>query len=196
MSETAGSLADALLRRVRDPRGTATDIFSVFNVLSHCQRFVNAATRAVLIDVPLYRFPGNPFIQISGITPPILRVEQVRAFGRTLERGDWTQLQNHDPTWLKRRASLPLFWSQIGGDLLCIWPSAISQDACQVVVTGTKYTADLTVYNQPLELPDHHAAAILTMGEELLLLRQRLMSLAMKAAAERQKVAIGYGRPT
>lgn len=196
MAELAGDLATALLRRVRDPHGTANDIFSVFVVLSHCQRFVNAATRAVLVEAILFRFPGNPFVQISHLTPPIQRVEQVRAFGRTLTRVDWTTYANHDPTWIKKRASLPLVWSPVGGDILCIWPSAIAPEACEVTVTGTKYTPDLTDPLQELELPSQHSPAILTMGEELLLLRQRLMSLSLKAAAERGVKNIQHGRAT
>lgn len=196
MVETAGSLATSLLRRVRDPRGLAHDIFTVFVVLSHCQRLVNAATRAVLVDVPLYRFPGNPFVTVSRLTPAIMRVEQVRAFDQTLERIEWTMLANHDPTWLKRQASVPVVWSPVGGDVLCIWPAASSVDACQAIVTGTKYTADLLTFNQMMELPDQHAAAIINMGEEILLLRQRLMSLSLKAAAERSKAIIMQGRPT
>lgn len=195
MAETAGSLATSLLSRVRDPRGTAHELFTVFVILSHCQRLVNAATRAVLVDVPLYRFPGNPFIPVCQITPAIMRVEQVRAFDQVIPRTDWTSLANHNPTWLKRQASVPMVWAPVGGDLLCIWPAASSPDACQAVVTGTKYTADLTTFNQPMELPDQHSAAILNMGEELLLLRQRLMSLSLKAAAERQKATLMQGRP-
>ena len=195
MAETAVSLYLALGRRLRDPSNLAHPPVYVIPLLSYIQQIVNASTGAIKTSATVTfssTIPHN-FTDVTTALPTVARVERVLYQNQDLDRVPWPQYIHHDPYWARRAGSQPLQWDMVGRGLLTVWPSVLNT-AESVTVIGTKVTTALTVGGSVTELPDQHMPAILSMAEQLLLLRQRLLA-SMKPAVEHFERALPTGIP-
>lgn len=196
MAETATNLVIALARRIRDPANTAHPIASVITLLSHIQRVINSATGAVKTSATLTLaspYPQNLYdTSVSPLTA-FDRIERVTYQNDDLERGNWREMHAHDPYWATAAGVLPREWDRIGRGLLVVTPSLVNAGA-SVVCTGTKALAALTTGASATEMPDNHMPAILAMGEQLLLMRQRLMA-SVKPSVEQLDKMLPKGMP-
>ncbi len=194
MVTTAGALRAAAQRRVRDTDGTAHSDTIVLDLLSHCQRAVNAKNKSVLGTTTKTLLRNQPLIHIqSSLNDNILRIERVQYQGRDLERVQWTSLAHHNPRWFRLTDRIPRVWDVIGRDLFLVWPSPPIGVTVTVDVTYTKSTVDLTTDGDSLEVDEQHSPAILTLMEQLLLMRQRLLP-AIASAAQRTNTDVEQGR--
>lgn len=198
MAETVGSLRTAILRRIRDPNGTAHAAADVRTILSAAQRMVNAKTRALINSVTLNRVARRPLIAVNAaVSASLLRVESVQDSKRELQHIAWPSLGHHDPFWFRRTAPSATVWSNVGHDLLLVWPAIPAANASEgLLATGTAITTDLSGNDSIVtDLPDQHMPAVLDIAEQLLLLRQRLFA-SLKQATEKQGERADLGSAT
>ena len=181
MAEVAGTLVDTVLRRVRDPGGTAHSRAFTRELLSDLQRHVNGATRAVLTTATLTLNPRQQLYSISGLLTDCLRVEYVRDAGRDVPPVPWRTLGRADRLWTRKVGSTPEAWATIGRDLLVITPGM--DETRTVTVVYTTLTTALAADQDATELPDQRLPAVLDLAEAILLLRHRLLSVAPSAAS-------------
>lgn len=195
MAEIASSLVTALGRRIRDPNSTAHASASVITLLSHIQRCVNAMTGAVKTNqaVTLPADVPHSFSDMTATLTSFVRIERVLYQNEDVLRGDWRRYAHIDPYWARRAGSRPLMWDMVGRGLFVVTPT-IPGLGGTVTAIGTKLTTALTVGSSATELPDEHMPAILAMGEQLLLMRQRLLA-SVKPAVEQFNKILPTGIP-
>lgn len=199
MAETAGSLATALSRRIRDPNNTAHSLTVVYDILSHCQRLVNAATDAKRSQVTFVHNGQTPTAAI--FSNGLFRVSEIRIgkdaanapYGTPLPQMNWKKLAAKDPYWYERRDHHPRFWDVVGQNPLLLWPQWAGQ--LYVAARTLANTATLTGASDITELPDQHMPQILNLAETVLLLRQRLLASVAQSAERSQRVGQGLAVP-
>jgi hypothetical protein len=195
MAETVSSLVTALGRRIRDPNSLAHSSTNVTTLLSHIQRVVCAATGALKTStaVSFTATNSHPIYDTTSTITGLVRIERVLYRNEDVLRSPWQQWLQQDPYWLRTPGSRPLRWDMIGRRLLAITPPIINS-AETFTVIGTKVTTALVNSSDATELPDQHMPAILTIAEQLLLLRQRLLA-SVKPAVEHLQRALPLGIP-
>lgn len=195
MAELASSLVTALGRRIRDPNSTAHASGSVITLLSHIQRCVNAMTGAVKVstDVTVSTTSVHAFTDMTSSLTTHVRVERVLYQNDDVLHCAWTKYAHIDPYWTRRAGSRPLMWDMVGRGLFVVTPSLPGLGGT-VTALGTKLTTALTIGSSATELPDEHMPAILAMGEQLLLIRQRLLA-SVKPAVEQFNKILPTGIP-
>lgn len=168
-----------ILRRVRDTAGTA-HIDVLLDVMSDCQRLVNACYGGVLTDDTLTLTPGQTIYAYSDFTPAdVVRVLDVSLYDRPLHRTDWKMFAAHNPRWVHAQG-VPRTWDTCGHTLLIVYPSPV--EATTVTVRYIPELVDLTSGGN-YEIPDHHVVLVEDLVCEILLLRQRLFPSIDEAAS-------------
>lgn len=200
MAETAGSLATALSLRIRDPQNTAHPLAVVYEVLSHCQRLVNAAGDVRReVSTSSLSASTNPFTSL--FINNRMRVSEVRigasntqaATAPPLPRINWRQLAVRDPHWLRATAPRPRYWDLIGQNILLLWPNWSQPVTVQRRILTNPAT--LTGSGSVTELPDQHMPMILALAESVLLLRHRLLASVPQSAERSQRISQGLAVP-
>lgn len=177
MAETVGTLATELLRRVRDPNGLAHARADVRNLLSHCQRIINAHTDAVLTTEDITVPAGSVFLSLAVDASTIDRLSSVRVDGRDLPCVPWNTLQHHDRQWPRATSDIPMVWTPIGRTMFVVWPAP--RTTITVTLVGVKATASLASSDSlTTDVRDTHMPALLNIAEQVVLLRHRLMASA------------------
>lgn len=189
MATTVAALVAELGRRMRDPDHLAHSAADKEEILLHCQRVVASANHTAIVQVDAtYAATGFPLIDFINVN--LLRVERIQIDDHSdLDRIDWRSLANHNPRWLSVRGR-PRVWDMIGRQYVLVWPQPLT--TITVTLFGTHRTG---FGDAALELPDEYAPGVLTMAEQLLLLRQRLF-LSIAPSAEHGKADIYSGRAT
>lgn len=187
MAEVAGTLVDTVLRRVRDPGGTAHGRTFTRELVSDLQRHVNGATKAVVTTATLTLNPRQQVYGINGLLPDCLRIEYVRDAGRDVPMVPWRSIGQADRHWSRRTGSRPNAWATCGRDLLIITPGM--EETRTVTVVYTTLTTALAADMDATELPDQRLPAVLDLAEAILLMRHRLLGV-VGPAAERLKATL------
>ena len=175
MPDVAKNLTDELLRRVRDVHGLAHTREFARTVLSKSQQVLNTLLAIKLTATSLTTYPLQQFYTISGLltgTDAITRVIAVRDGARDLvPLANFRQLAHLDRRWVRKLGPRFEAWTQIGRDMLVIYPA--KQLGGTVTVRGTKLTTELTGEATELELPNEFHDYIITLAEVILLAKQR-----------------------
>lgn len=187
---TAGSLISEVLRRVRDPNGTAHGRTFVLSLLDSLQVFVNAQTAALLGEATVTVSGPYGLLNIALLLPTTcVRVEAIRDGTRDLPRADsWRVLAQADRGWLGRPGSRPETWCRIGPSWAAIYP--VPADPFDLTLVFVRKPVTLTTEAVTVELPAPLIPALVTLAEEVLLLRQRLFP-SMQVAQSRFGQAVG-----
>ena len=200
MPATAGTLLDILARRVRDPGNVAHPRDFARDVLSRCQRALNAALGLVTRDDTLVLDAGTPQIyNVTAKLPNAVRLLAVRDGTRQLTRMDWRFLGAADSGWPLRRGDAFTTWSLIGWDRLLLYPAPRSTGGREAVtVVSVGLTTALTTDAIELDLPNHTHTLLLDLAEAILLLRDRQFEtfqdvLARLTPRVAEAVAAGQG---
>lgn len=180
MSRNLGPTTEILLRRVRQYGGFALTPSFALEIYSRCEQLTNAATRRVLssssLSIPkqqlLFNFRDSlpSAIEITNIT------ESNRKLSQILSLGD---LASYDITWFRNITSDRFeSWSQIGRDILIIYPGKATASSVNVeyVKLLTLYDDFTAHYNTASELPDEDVDLALGLAEIICLLRFRLLA--------------------
>ena len=177
---TAGSLADELSLRLRDPINTAHNRLLVLQVIAEAQRLVNAENRAVLSSADLTVDSDTHILIVPLLLPFAMRVETIRDGVRDVTRCDWREIAEADRLWLKRRGGHVVAWAHFSPSRVLLYPSAETT----LTVVYTKRTNPITTNATLMELDQALHPAILNLAEHILLTRQKLFP-SMKPASER-----------
>lgn len=178
----AGTLVDALLRRLRDSGGVATSRLLAREWLTHAQRFVNAATREVLATYPLTTQVDQCAYTLFGDVTTGVRIEAIRAGNRDVKQIDWRALPQIDLDWFRARGPRHEVFAPFGRDVFFVWPALDETASLDVVVT--KLTDTLTVDSVEIEVANDTAPAVLDLAETIACIRLRKFEAGL-AALER-----------
>lgn len=179
--------------RVRDPQHLATPEAVKQTILSEAQRVVAVATKA-LITPSTRTYTPTLLPVVDYTTFEIASVVSILVFDRELPRVPWRTLAQHDPYWITRAAPAPTCWDMIGRRHFLLWPRPIG-GSIAYKLRGVAIPPDLGSAGLNMAIDDQHMPGILTLAEQLLLLRQRLL-VSLVPAAERQKADVTVGRAT
>ncbi|MBV6467008.1 MAG: hypothetical protein PGMFKBFP_02340 [Anaerolineales bacterium] len=167
---------------MRDVHGLAHSRELARTLLSHSQRLLNSILGIVTTATTFTTYPHQQFYQISGLLTgddAITKVMAVREGSRDLiHLANIRQLTHLDTRWV--RAIGPRFdaWTQLGRDMLIIYPAKTVGSA--VTVVGAKLTTALTGEDTALELPNEYHDHIVSLAEIMLLAKQRDLVQAVR----------------
>ena len=140
MPDTAGTLLDILARRVRDPSNVAHPRDFARDVLSRCQRALNAGLGLITREDTLVLDAVTPQVyNVMAKLPNAVRLLAIREGTRQLAKVDWTMLGAVDPSWPIRVGAVFAAWSLIGRDRLLLYPGVAEtggREAVTVVSVG------------------------------------------------------------
>lgn len=193
MAETVGTLVTALGRRIRDPNNLAHTSPNVITLLNAVQHVVNAMTGAVKQSVTASIAISPAFGLLSNVNSGVVRVERMLYRGQDVIRAPWNRFAAVDPGWVRRPGGRPLMWDMVGRTLIAFTP-AIPLSAETITLIGTKTLATLSTAGQATEVSDQLMPAVLSMAEQLLLQRQRLLA-SVKPSVEHFEKALKAGIP-
>ena len=182
MPDVAKTLTDQVLRRVRDVHGLAHSRDLARTILSHSQRLINSLLGIVTTSTTFTTYPHQQFYQISGLltgSDAITKVMAVRESSRDLTHlTNIRQLHHLDTRWV--RAIGPRFdaWTQLGRDMLIIYPAKVTSST--VTIVGAKLTTTLTGEDTALEMPNEYHDHIVSLAEVMLLAKQRDLTQAVR----------------
>ena len=179
MAETATTLLDTILHRLRDVGavGTAHSRAFVLARLSEVQRVVNTGTRVVLDTATLTTAAQLPFYQISTDLTTTVRVIGVRESNRELTFTPWRELKQIDNDWHRRIGDRFDLWSLIGRDQLILYPT--KKAASSVTVIFAKLTNALSTEGTATEMPNDELPLLVDVTIALLLAKSKnLVALA------------------
>ena len=171
MAENAGVKTSELLQRVRDPQGAVHSRAFTVDILSQCQRLVNAKTGLVTGSASLGLSGRQLFYSpLSTLLPEASAVTGVRYQGANLERTTPEELRALDSTWF-RRIGFPEAYTVIGREILVISPAVEFNET--VTVDYIKLTTDFVGEESSFELADQDTPSVLDLAEIILLTRWR-----------------------
>lgn len=167
-------LITQVLERVRDPNGTAHTRIFVREILTECQRLVNADSRAVLGEADVTVEGDTPFLQVTNLLgTSCIRIETIRDGVRDLTKApSWRSIAQIDRRFLKRTGGIVDVWTPIGPMLVLLYPAPDHPTVLTCIYT--KLTTAFTDETIGVELPDPLVPAMLNLAEQILLCRQRL----------------------
>lgn len=186
MATLAGPLVDTVLRRVRDPQGSAHPRDMVRWFLSLAQQVANAGLRSVFVTTSFTTTPFQQVYTLNGLFPNAVRIEAIREGDRNLARVGWPELAQVDRRWSRRTGQRFEVWAPIGRDLFVIHPAQPA--AATVTVVADKLTNSLSADTTVVELTVGDLPVVADLTEAVLDLRARLFEPAT-AALERLAVA-------
>lgn len=192
MAVLMSDMVTALGRRMRDPAHLAHASADKVGLLYRCERIVCAATKAIMPRQAITYAPTVfPVHQISALN--FTRIERVEYAGKALDHVPWKTLWQHKPNWLQERGE-PRVWDMFGRRYVLIWPMPATPSVT-VTLVGVRLTKTIDTINGVFELQEEHMPGVLSLAEQLLLLRQRLFA-SITPAAERAKADVRAGRAT
>lgn len=177
MSWTVNQATDAILRRVRDVGGVAhNDV--LLDVLSDCQRVVNACYGNVLTDTTFTTTANKSIYYWTDIASDIVRIVQVSIDGRILHKTEWRQLSQNDPFWMQS-SGVPRVWDTIGHNLF-----VLSKPPNSAITVSVRYVSECIdlVAGGSFAVDETCVPLIMDLTCEVLLLRQRLFPSIEEAA--------------
>ena len=191
MTRLAGPTTEELLRRVRQEGDFAIPFDTAIDLLSKCQRIVNAGRRKVVALGGISIAKSKLVYNLRDELPEAIDVLSVDAFvfvpplvtRKLFKVANIHELTALDPTWFRNITGTRLeAWAQIGRDILIIYPGLTS--VTSVVVKYTKLTTVFVNraqdYNTAFELPDEDVDLALGLAEVILLTRFRVLDAAAK----------------
>jgi len=178
MARNAGPTTEILLKRVREYGGLSTPLATGMQLLSRCQRVVNAGLGLVIesafLAVPIKTLVFNYRVALPKAVD-IITVGTVgdRRFQRVNRLIDFAA---YDVEWWRNITGTRIeAFCQVGRELLFLYPGLAVADG--VVVVYTKLTTEVNDavadYDVGLDLPDENIDDALSLAEAILLASSR-----------------------
>jgi hypothetical protein len=185
MAQSVGPLVDQLLRRVRDPHGTAHARALVRRFLNYAEGFVGVAEQANLESFTFTTDPLRVLYNCKDVDPTmrILAIRSVMWNGKDLVKTPFGMLGGTSMTWFRDIGQDYLTWSPIGRDLFVLYP-AMTKAQTVTVVSLTHVPYPYPNDQALTTIEDHRLSETLDFAEALLLLRLRRLDL-LKPALKR-----------
>lgn len=174
MPPTAQHVTDQLLRRVRDPQGTAHSREFVRDIVSRAELIVNIATRAVTesASFPL-RVHQQLYGPLSVIVPRAAKIIGVHDRSREVTEVAWNDIHHYDGAWFRRLGPEPQMWALVGRDMLLVHPGLEYDYPVQLIYSLVP--DPLVTEIQEMLLPEQFTPLILDIAEVILLTKQRTL---------------------
>ncbi len=172
----AGPAAEIVLRRVREYGGTATSLDFAVQVLSMCQRIVNAGIARVIGSGTLTTKKSQHLYNYRIDLPDAVDIIAVKSGTRQLFKcTTLAELYALSTTWFRATGSRFEYFMQLGRDLLFLTPAMTADSSVTVIYSKltTVFTSGIGNYNTAFELPDEDVDIALLLAEVILLLRSR-----------------------
>jgi hypothetical protein len=177
MAKLAGDVADILIERVYATGGIAHTQTFVISILSKTQRVANTFLRSVRDSLALNVLAEKLIYKLRDDVPAAIDVTKVEeSRGGNDEQlelvEDTLELSGYDVDWFRNiTGSRYETWSQIGRDLLVLYPAkAIAGIA---TIHYTKLTTALAAAATAFELPDEDVHVASDLAEIILLARDK-----------------------
>ena len=187
MAKTAGDVADAIIERVYGTGGIAHTQAFVITLLSKTQRVANAFLRKVRSSAAL-ALPKEKLVyklrdDVSGSIDVTEVIESRSGVDESLGQVSLFELMAYDVDWFRNTTGTRHFtWTQIGRDLLVIYPAKPGADTVDVYYT--KYTDALSAAGDSFELADEDVHVAADLAELILLARDKQISVAKEKIAQ------------
>ena len=171
MTTIAGVIVTEVLRRVRDEAGAGHSRSFTLDIISHAQRIINSFTGSVTTEATLTLQPKKLVYDLTGTFTDAIRVTSITYRGEELIGTDIRFLRNVDITWPRSLEGEPEVFSQVGLDLLIIYP--VPNNPATALVTYIKDIGLIPGEDQDMSLPDHAIQLVSDLATAVLLIRQR-----------------------
>jgi hypothetical protein len=181
MAKLAGTVADSIVERVYATGGIAHTQAWVITVLSKCQRVANAYLRKVRSSAVLSVLSKKLVYKLQDDLPSAIDVTQVIAsrtgVDEALSHVDISEFSAYDQDWFRYvTATRHEAWTQIGRDLLVIYPGMAAAE--NVTVHYSKLTTALSAAGDAFELADEDVHIASDLAEIVLLARDKQITVA------------------
>lgn len=187
MTITIGQATEALLRRTRLHGSLGTTLSQAMQILSHCQRVVNAGRGQVTASNTFSTSAEKLVYTYRDQLTEAVDIIAMRDGNRYLHRFDTLfELTAYDPDWFRKiDGTQHEFFCQIGRDLLIIYPGQASADSLTAVYSKlTDEQSDgVAHYDNEMELDDVDSDIAVGLAEVLLLLKSRRIATAKERVA-------------
>ncbi len=188
----AGFLVSDLLRRVRDPQGTAHPRATVLDFLDRAQILF---VRSTLTLIRERSFVVTPQRQLYDLDPfDVLRILEVTraSNAKRLYPVRWSQLYHQlGPRWWRAElATGPFVWAHVGVHHVAFHPApTVASGNITLTIRDQKRPTPLTAEDVEVELDSDYHPAMLDFVEALLLMRGRDVALKESLAQAEAFVA-------
>lgn len=190
MATTAGIVVTEVLRRVRDEQGAGHSRVFALDIISHAQRIINRFTGSVTTEATLTLRPKTLVYDLTGTFTDALQVISVKYRGEELVQAGLKLLGSVDVSWPRNIEGEPTVFSQVGLDLLIIYP--VPNTPATATVTYVKDIGLIPGEDIDMSLPDHAMPLVKDFATAVLLIRQRDFIPAVKLIKELTESLRGY----
>lgn len=170
MAITMANAAEVLLLRVRGTGGYAHTAAEAKELLAIAQHTINLGMKRVIESDTLTTLAYQQIYSIPDNLPDAQLVVSVQdAAGADMDRVTLPELSAYDNTWHRRAGTTnPKTWTQIGRELLVIYPAKTTDSTVTVEYVKSLYstTADIALEDDDLEM-------MYVLAEALILLKQK-----------------------
>ena len=172
MSVTAGEARTELLSRIRKPGTIAYSEAAIYDILSKCQQVVNhwigRLTATGTVTTAAYTY----FYDMQTELPSAMYITKMTESNRQIARlKDWRELSQYSRSWLSDTGTRFEAYTQIGVDLLVIYPAKAAGSS--VAVTYVKIPTTLSASGTAFDLPDNDVDTVIDLAEIVLLISAR-----------------------
>lgn len=184
MAKTAGPETELLLRRVRQYGGVACDFDFAMQILSKCQRIVNAGRRLDTSSATLTTVANQLVYNLrDDVASDVVDIIQIDVSGRILQKCvTFSELSAYDLDWFQATGTRFETWLQVGRDLMILYPALTSASSVTVTYSTltTEYESRNDHYNTAIDIEDEYFDEVLSLAEIVLLTRGRQYDAATK----------------
>jgi hypothetical protein len=135
---------DILRERIRESGTTAVSDALAYQVLDYCQKMVNARL-GIVVDSASHNWPASTTYQVikdieSDVMTNVLAITQST---RTIwHEPNWRNFSYYDPEWWTQVGTRFEAWSQIGHNILVIYPQIAAQTTVTIYYAKKTTTLD------------------------------------------------------
>jgi len=158
--------------RVRDPHGTAHDVWLVMETLWRAAVTANLRGAFVAYEGSLRVEPRQQFYgPLSEMMPDVGRILAFHDGSHNIPRVDWTRFQHVDGAWFRKVGPQVQQWSYCGRDMLVLHPGLL--DARVLEFHYAPVFPQPGAVTDTFPLPDQYVPLALDIAELKLLAKQR-----------------------
>lgn len=187
MARSAGSVTDTLLARVRQTGapGTANDF--AMQILSKCQRIVNAGLKRIISASTFSTTASTLVYAYRSVLTSAVDILSVResVYGREIQKcNSLAELAAYDADWFTATGLRFEAWIQLGRDIFILYPAKIGSSSVYIEYTTltTEYDNYAEDSGTDMDLSDEDTDIALGIAEVVLLLRNKQIALAQSRA--------------
>jgi hypothetical protein len=182
MARNAGPTTEILLNRIREQGAFGISFNFALETLSRCQRIANAGLQIVQARKTLTTEPNRLIYDYRNSLPAAIHILSIYDGTRTLQKfTNLTDLAAYDITFWRATGTRFEAYTQIGRDLLLLYPAKTTASSVTVVYSKltNEFTDYHTHYDTALELPDEDVDFAVNLAEIVLLLQSRRLPAAL-----------------